>query len=252
MIVITGPGRSGTSAIAALYAELGFFPGGEWSEEVAAGYEDPRVVQLNHRIARALGVTVVGYHLPRRLLGIAAWAKPHLSEGLRRRVWRAWGRLPGVRARGAEVIDWARLDRVVAELGSEMRELASSSLVVKDPVFAWVLPAWIHAGADISELVVCTRRVDDILRSREKARLSHFRTEGDMRNAVVYGLGVCLSAAADSGVDVALIRYPDFLSDPGRLFEALPFPRPVDYETFCDVLSRVVRPDLLNRSGSAA
>ena len=37
MIVITGPGRGGTSLIASLYRELGFDQGGEWFDDTNAG-----------------------------------------------------------------------------------------------------------------------------------------------------------------------------------------------------------------------
>ena len=36
MIVVTGPGRSGTSLVAQLYRELGFDPGGRWHDDVRA------------------------------------------------------------------------------------------------------------------------------------------------------------------------------------------------------------------------
>src|SRR5271155_2443635 len=58
MIVITGPGRSGTSLLARLYGELGFDPGGRWEPAVHAGFEDREVVTVNLELARAMGVSI--------------------------------------------------------------------------------------------------------------------------------------------------------------------------------------------------
>lgn len=63
MLIITGPGRCGTSLLAHYCRELGHDPGGEWHHrrELNAGWEDRHVVKLNTDIesrgdvSRALG-----------------------------------------------------------------------------------------------------------------------------------------------------------------------------------------------------
>ena len=58
MLVITGPGRSGTSMLGQFCKSIGFHPGGAWCEEISAGYEDERVVKINdafYREARTTG-----------------------------------------------------------------------------------------------------------------------------------------------------------------------------------------------------
>ena len=60
MIVITGPGRSGTSLIGEIYERLGFNPGGSWSDDNNAGREAPEVVEENKLLLRLLGITAYG------------------------------------------------------------------------------------------------------------------------------------------------------------------------------------------------
>src|SRR4051812_25099071 len=61
MLVITGMGRSGTSALAALCKSLNFDPGGAYVEGINAGLEDPAVVAINEEIlAPAPGNEPVG------------------------------------------------------------------------------------------------------------------------------------------------------------------------------------------------
>src|SRR5579871_5582171 len=47
MLIITGPGRSGTSVLALFCQRLGYHPGGQWYDCVSAGLEDERVVLIN-------------------------------------------------------------------------------------------------------------------------------------------------------------------------------------------------------------
>jgi hypothetical protein len=58
MLVITGPGRSGTSMLGQFCCRLGFNPGGEWCDAIDAGMEHPRVAAINaalYREARRTG-----------------------------------------------------------------------------------------------------------------------------------------------------------------------------------------------------
>jgi hypothetical protein len=57
MLLITGPGRSGTSVLALFCQAMGYEPGGAWHESVDAGLEYPRVVQINDALNRALRET---------------------------------------------------------------------------------------------------------------------------------------------------------------------------------------------------
>lgn len=50
MLIITGPGRSGTSVLAQFCRRMGYDPGGDWHAAVAAGLEDPAVVAINDRL----------------------------------------------------------------------------------------------------------------------------------------------------------------------------------------------------------
>lgn len=52
MLVITGPGRSGTSMLGQFCASVGFNPGGEWCNEIDAGLEHPRVAAINDAMYR--------------------------------------------------------------------------------------------------------------------------------------------------------------------------------------------------------
>lgn len=57
MLIITGPGRSGTSLLALFCERMGFDPHGEWHEGVDAGMEDPRVVRINLDIIKEYAQT---------------------------------------------------------------------------------------------------------------------------------------------------------------------------------------------------
>lgn len=54
MLIITGTGRCGTSVLAKFCRAIGYDPGGEWYEQVKAGYEHPKVVAINQAIANNL------------------------------------------------------------------------------------------------------------------------------------------------------------------------------------------------------
>jgi hypothetical protein len=55
MIIITGPGRAGTTFLAMLYRELGFDPGGRWNPLFNAGMEAREFRQLNSQLNETLG-----------------------------------------------------------------------------------------------------------------------------------------------------------------------------------------------------
>ncbi len=57
MLVITGPGRSGTSMLGQFCCDLGFNPGGEWCDAIDAGLEHPHVAAINDALYREARTT---------------------------------------------------------------------------------------------------------------------------------------------------------------------------------------------------
>lgn len=57
MIIITGPGRSGTSVLAQFCLKMGYDPGGSWHDRVDAGLEHPRVAVINDALNREAKLT---------------------------------------------------------------------------------------------------------------------------------------------------------------------------------------------------
>jgi len=57
MLVITGPGRSGTSMLGQFCRSVGYNPGGEWCDEIDAGLEHPRVAAINDALFREARTT---------------------------------------------------------------------------------------------------------------------------------------------------------------------------------------------------
>jgi len=56
MLVITGLGRCGTSMVSAILERCGRGPGGDFNPEVRAGYENPRLSEINNVIGRSYPV----------------------------------------------------------------------------------------------------------------------------------------------------------------------------------------------------
>jgi hypothetical protein len=259
VIVITGPGRSGTSALALLYKELGFDPGGNWIDGVNAGLEHGEFWRLNNALAKAVGVT-----MPRKARAVEpveptepaepAEAAPTVSPaprfiaGIRRRGEESRGTPPkpvepapepkptGVRAR---MTNWDRYPAALEEFGPTMVRLAQETPVVKDPRFVWTLPLWLGAGAPIEHVVITTRSIEDMIASRHAAGLSGFDAN-ELRNTLTYGLGLITAAVMDGDVSHSFVRFPDFLHDVDGLYAALRFPRPISLERFRATSRRVL------------
>src|SRR4051794_29269291 len=174
MIVITGPGRSGTSVLAQVYKELGFDPGGVWIERTSAGLEDPRFYSLNNRLAAQLGMTMLK-------------------------------RLPQAAAAGAgekvsfQPADWELLDGVVEHNREAILGLARETDVVKDPRFSWLLPVWIAAGAPIDHVVITTRDINAMVASRLAADQTELAA-AEVRKSLTYALAVITAAVNDNEV----------------------------------------------------
>jgi hypothetical protein len=213
MIVITGPGRSGTSVLAAVYKELGFDPGGFWLERTRAGLEDPRFYSLNNRMAAQLGMTML-----KRL--------PKAAESA------------GDEEVTFEPADWDRLDGVVEYNRDAMLELARDTEVVKDPRFSYLLPVWLAAGAAIDHVVITTRDLDAMVASRLAAGQTEL-SASELRKSLNYAIGVVSAAVTEHDVPHTWLQFPDFLRDPAALYEVLPFPRPVERKRFTEAAERL-------------
>src|SRR4051794_35373362 len=178
MIVITGPGRSGTSALAKLYLELGFDPGGGWRKSRRAGLEQGDVWRLNNQIAKDLGVTMVhplrgaddgDEDAPKTAVDGAA-----VRSSLRRKVRRVLAGRAGGPAKSAgtkkptrvRLTKWDRFDAVVDKHRDTIIELAGRYQVVKDPRFSWTMPVWLAAEAPIEHITISTRAVPSMVASR--------------------------------------------------------------------------------------
>jgi hypothetical protein len=209
VIVITGPGRSGTSALGLLYKELGFDPGGNWIPEYRAGLEHGDFWKLNNKLAAEMGATML--HPPKKLRDAPA----RKGKGKSRVRLARWNRLPDI----------------VAAHGDTMRKLAADNPVVKDPRFVFTLPLWLAAGAAIEHVVITFRAMGDVVASRQAAGQSEFNAV-ELRNSLTYGLGIITESVLASGQSHAFIRFPDFLTDLDALYAAVRFPEPVSRDRF--------------------
>lgn len=252
MIVITGPGRSGTSFLAEIYNELGFSPGGTWDEANRGGWESPAITDQNQALLRELGVTAYGppgmYKSLSDILGnrLAATIKNRSTEEQRQRLRRRLDRLPLRKAATLSVIPFGRTPGISDSAGPALRRLAAEYEIAKDPLFSWTLPVWLGAGADISHVIISTRNVDEALASHDASSHWHFRSASDAKNSLLYSLGVTTWSCLDHGVPFTNLRYPDFLEDVRALYDALVFPREVSFDQFEKAFGNVYRPTLVN------
>ncbi|MBI5288889.1 MAG: hypothetical protein HY873_07945 [Chloroflexi bacterium] len=252
MIVVTGPGRGGTSFIASLYRELGFDPGGEWFDDANSGYEDNDIVRANGAIIRELRVSVL--------------ASRAAGDKIRREHARELGDTPPPRLRTAignalrvaalrildrptqelDLIPWDRVDAVVDRHAARLLELGASHPVVKDPRFCWTLGIWAAAGVSVEHVLLCVRNLDAMVASRVRARQVAFKSIGVAKNSFVYGMGLCLASLHDYRIPYDIVQFPDFLERPDTLYEHMRFPRPVDRQEFLAAVARLRREDLVH------
>jgi len=251
MIIITGPGRSGTSLVAKLYLELGFDPGGSWMTSVDAGLEEKEVVSANLRIMEAVGFGHLGPPIqkpsPLTKPLLALWerfAPQKLDDYMERLVYR----MPTLVSRRRGFMRWDKLDEVIERFGPELRRVAQSRDVAKDPRFLWTLGTWADAGAAIDHVVICIRSLDAMIKSRVAAGHLRFMSRAEARTSIVYGLGLCMSALYDHKLSYSIQRFPDFLDDPDQLYRALRFPQQVSRADFQTAFERIVDRDLVHDS----
>ena len=228
MIVITGPGRSGTSLLARLYGELGFDPGGHWEPAVNAGFEDREVVTMNLELAEAMGVSIRerrGGRTLRALGKVVRASDGRVSPALRRPVVGAVDSLRYTRST-PDLMDWSSVGDVAERYGERLRSMASARQVVKDPRFCFTLRAWMAAGAPIEAVVFTIRALDAMADSRVRVGMYRQRARDWARHNYAYGTGLLLTATAEYRLPVSTLRFPDFLADPDALYAALPMPEP--------------------------
>jgi hypothetical protein len=230
VIVITGPGRAGTSFLAMLYRELGFNPGGRWNPLVNAGMEAKRFADINMEMASALGTVAAPGVGPRSLQRLNRKAK-RLPAPVRKPVVSALDFLRYDK-RTLDPMDWSQLDPTVEKYGDTMRALSLETEVVKDPRFCWTLQAWLASGASISSIVLALRPLDAMAESRIKAGWVPERARPWATNNFAYGIGLALSAASEYRVPVEILRFPDFLAHPRELYAQLPLPEERSWDDF--------------------
>jgi hypothetical protein len=251
MIVITGPGRSGTSLVAQICKELGMDPGGVWNPTARAGFEDRQIVLANRMIIRDLGIRGSGRRfgfLPDERIPSRAksFAKSLVPEPRQRQI-RSLVRHPPWRSKHRmDVIRWDRFEDVVSRHAETLRELAANRPASKDPAFCWTLGVWGAAGAPIDHVVIAIRSLDAMAQSRASQDWLSRRSLGGIKNWFAYGFGLLMSAVYDHRLSYGIARFPDFLSRPEDLYAAIRFPPSVTYERFLEVFRRHVKPDFVH------
>jgi len=248
MIIITGPGRSGTSVVARMYQQLGFDPGGTWFDDVEAGLESADVVDINERIIDLLGMTHLGAPsgFRRRIVRAGKWLIPRpLREPVRTRIA---SRAPLLSSAAPGMLRWDRFEAVVDRIRPDLEAIAGRHQVVKDPRFCWTLGVWAASGVAIEHVTICVRRLESMVQSRDRARHLRYRSPEAAKNGFVYATGLAVTAVNDYRLPHAIIRFPDFVDSPESLFVALRFPEPTTRAEFDAVFNRVVRPELVHET----
>jgi hypothetical protein len=209
VIIITGPGRSGTSFLADLYKKLRFDPGGGWQKDIRAGREQKDTVEVNNALCEALQVP---------------FKNPRPPFGSER---------------------WDLVGELAEQYGPRIRDIAQNWDVVKDPRFSWTLRVWLEAGAKIDHVIVTLRRVNDVVQSAAFAEMANPEGEqglNKMRSTTMFRIGSLLSTLGEYDVANTVLWFPDYTKDPKRLYESLVFPKPVKYWRFKRALRRTLNP----------
>jgi hypothetical protein len=255
MIVVTGPGRSGTSLLARLYQELGFDPvegGGGWEDTINGGLEDIEVGHINLQIIRALGMQSQPSAIAdraKRILGArpsSQIAVGGASDGSQpTHSLRRWAEERTI-GRRVRLQRWSDLDAVAERLGPQLRDLGGHRRVAKDPQFCQTLAVWAVAKAPIDQVVISLRETtataQGLLRS---GHLPIWATRNGP-NHVAYRVGLLMTAVVDHRLDHTILRFPDFLQQPELVYDSLRFPAPVDRQHFFEVFAALVNPDLVH------
>jgi hypothetical protein len=187
-IIVTGAGRSGTSAVARVLHESGLSMGRDFAAPTEFNplgyYEELPVMLLNDRIVMESGMAEWGY-MPSR----------------------------------------AKVLEVAAAHAAEMDELASTPIVAgwKDPRFCITLEAWLPRLPERPKLVVCLRsplaEIESALRHYGMSEVAEARraTEATWRN----WNGRLLEFIGDFSLDATCIEYDRLLDHPEETVGAL-------------------------------
>lgn len=244
VIVITGPGRSGTSFLASLYRELGFDPGGAWRESVNAGLEDKKFTDLNEAVSAALGVVPAPGKGPNHLRWMDRLVK-RLPLKVRTPFNEVIDQLR-YRRPGIDVLDRGKLDAVAQTFGPELKALAEQTSVIKDPRFSWTLQVWLMSGAPIETVVLCLRPIDSMVTSRIRGGWIRERARSWATGNFAYGIGLTVAATSEFRTPVVQLLFPGFLREPEDLYARLPLPEPRTWEEFHRAYSAVVDESLVH------
>lgn len=233
MIVIAGTGRSGTSFLAKLYAELGFNIAGkdEWWERSNAGVESLEVNNLLIEIMSDLAILTGGSRLFR------------LAVTFGKRLVHDIPRLDRLRRDflGDRILlhDMDRFEQIVEKHRPRILEFANQYDVIKAPGFCRTLSVWAAAGAKIDVVLVALRKIDDVITSMEKAKFLRYKDRNMAYNHYAHLLGYLYSAIADYNLNAINVRFPDFLDSPEALYQRLPFPSPIAQDAFLSTFHKV-------------
>ncbi|MEM7218367.1 MAG: methyltransferase domain-containing protein [Pseudomonadota bacterium] len=209
-LLVTGPHRSGTSALAATLVELGYFPGAPLLPAVAGVndngfFEDQLIVDLNDRILRDLGRD---WRSPQPLA--ADW---HLTASA------------------------AHADRIKALADARLEHPA---WFIKDPRLCLLLPLWLRAAPGAA-VIICLREpaaAIDSLIARDNLPAAH---------AEFLWLQHALAAERTSrGQPRRFVRYEALLRDPTRTLREIADWTGAAYRP---AAARVVAPELRRHSG---
>ena len=108
------------------------------------------------------------------------------------------------------------------------------------------MPAWLAAGASVDHVLLSLRDLDAAMKSKISAGYERDGSEVELKNWLVYGLGLCLDSMLEHGIDHSIVRFPDFLRAPEELHRSMRFPEPVDVARFTEVFGEVARPDMVH------
>lgn len=198
MFLITGSGRSGTSAVAQLLHEAGLSVGHdllEPDEHNAEGYfEERMVIMINDAILKAAG--------------IGEWFTTATREQIR---------------------------EAAVQYASYMRDQVKVATPVwKDPRFSWTLEAWLQMLPEPPRIIVCLRSPAEVVASA----LAYFAQGGDDAEAAVKHVWRTqyerlLEVIAEFGLDAICVEYAALHADPERAAEPLArfVGRPLDVRT---------------------
>lgn len=245
MILITGPGRSGTSVLAQIYKDLGFDPGGEWVADIHGGLEPADVVAANEDILEAIGLTPMG--APGGARGRFRRAGKLLIPAAHRARARAvLSRLPWMGRSQPAMLHWERVDEVASRFRPRLHELARKYPVAKDPRFLWTMGVWLRAATPIDYAVISIRNIEATAESRVRMDSVRFTSQSGIYNSIVYGLGLTVQSLTEHDVPHAIVRFPDFLRRPADYYPKFRFPSAVSEDAFVASINRVARPDLIH------